>query len=347
MSSTPWRFPDSLTPGWLAAPVSAARQALSSRVARYARRRQGTDARITRLESRRIYILPTGVGLIFGFMAFAMLLGSMNYNNNLSFVLTFLLASLGLVSMHHCQRNLVGLEVSFAGVEPVFAGQTAEFRIAITNHSRNYRHHLQIYCGKVVSEIDDLAPGESRVFHLEMPTTARGRVTLPRFGLRTLFPFELFRAWAWLHMDLSGLVYPALADDAPEPPPSQSAQGHRQHDARGEEDFAGLRRYNDGDSPRNVAWKAYARTGELLSKRFAGSDTSSQWLDFNELETSDVEERLSILARWVVDAERSHRDYGLRLAGHEFPPANGDAQRHRCLEALALFEGTGHVRADT
>ena len=148
------------------------------------------------------------------------------------------------------------------------------------------------------------------------------------------------------YYEKKGLVYPALADDAPEPPPSQSAQGHRQHDARGEEDFAGLRRYNDGDSPRNVAWKAYARTGELLSKRFAGSDTSSQWLDFNELETSDVEERLSILARWVVDAERSHRDYGLRLAGHEFPPANGDAQRHRCLEALALFEGTGHVRAD-
>ena len=346
MSSTPWRFPDALTPGWLASPVATARQALSARVARFARRRQGSDARITRLESRRIYILPTGVGLIFAFMAFAMLLGSMNYNNNLSFVLTFLLTSLGLVSMHHCQRNLVGLEVSFAGVEPVFAGQSAEFRIAISNHSRNYRHHLQIYCGNVVSDIDDLAPGESRVFKLEMPTETRGHILLPRFGLRTLFPFELFRAWAWLHMDLSGLVYPTLADDAPEPPPSQSAQGHRQADARGEEDFAGLRRYHDGDSPRNVAWKAYARTNELLSKRFAGSDTSSQWLDFEQLDVADIEERLSILARWIVDADRSQRDYGLRLPGHEYPPAHGDSQRHRCLEALALFDGSRHVRSD-
>ena len=346
MSSTPWRFPNSLIPGWVSSPVTAARQALSARVARFARKRQGSDSRVTCLESRRIYILPTGVGLIFGFMAFAMLLGSMNYNNNLSFLLTFLLVSLGLVSMHHCQRNLVGLEVSFAGAEPVFAGQSIEFRIAISNHSRNRRHHLQIYNGNEVSTIDDLQPGESRIFKLELPTKTRGHVHLPRFGVRTLFPFELFRAWAWLHMDLSALVYPALADAAPEPPPSQSAQGHRQHDARGEEDFAGLRRYNAGDSPRNVAWKAYARTNELLSKRFAGSDTSSQWLDFEQLDEPDVEMRLSILSRWVVDADRSQRDYGLRLPGCEFPPGHGEAHRHRCLEALALFDGPGHVRDD-
>ena len=36
----------------------------------------------------------------------------------LVFVLTFLLISVGFVAMHQCQRNLVGLEVSFAGVEP-------------------------------------------------------------------------------------------------------------------------------------------------------------------------------------------------------------------------------------
>ena len=107
-----------------------------------ARKRQGTDKPVTTLQSRRIYILPTSVGLVFGLMTFTMLLGSMNYNNNLSFVLTFLLVGVGFVSMHQCQRNLVGLEISFAGVDPVFAEQTAEFKIAITNHSKNRRPHL-------------------------------------------------------------------------------------------------------------------------------------------------------------------------------------------------------------
>ena len=216
MSSTTSVFPDALKP-------STYRRKARKRVRRWAKKRQGSDKHITRLHSRRIYILPTAVGLVFGLMTFTMLLGSMNYNNNLSFVLTFLLVGIGFVSMHQCQRNLVGLELAFAGVDPVFAGQAAEFKVAITNHSKNRRPHLQIYCDGVLSRIDDLEAGESRVFFLELPTQARGRVRLQRFGVRTLFPFELFRAWAWLHMDLSGLVYPKPADVVPEPPPTQTA----------------------------------------------------------------------------------------------------------------------------
>lgn len=317
--------------------IPALRAAARNRVRRWARKRQGSDKPVTRLKSRRIYILPTGVGLVFGLMTFTMLLGSMNYNNNLSFVLTFLLVGVGFVSMHQCQRNLVGLEISFAGVDPVFAGQAAEFKIAITNHSKNRRPHLRLYFDNGKSLLDDLEPGESRVFHLELPTDKRGRVRLERFGVRTMFPFELFRSWAWLHMDLTALVYPKPANDVPEPPPTQSAQGHRQHDARGEEDFAGLRRFNIGDSPRNVAWKAYARTGDMLSKQFSGADTSSQWFEFDQVEAADVEDRLSILTRWIIDADRTQRDYGLRIPGHEYSPAHGEAHRHQCLQSLALF----------
>jgi uncharacterized protein (DUF58 family) len=315
-----------------------ARNAARERIGRWARKRQGTDKHSTRLRSNRVYILPTGVGLIYGLMTFAMLLGSMNYNNNLSFLLTFVLVSLGLVSMHQCQRNLVGLEISFAGVEPAFAGKLAEFRIAVTNHARNHRYNIQLYADRASSEIDDLRPGESRVFQLDLPTTTRGWIRLPRFGIRTLFPFELFRAWAWLHMDLQGLVYPRPADPAPVPPPTETAHGHRQHDSRGEEDFAGLRKFQTGDSPRQVAWKAFARSGELLSKQFSGADTSSQWFDLNQVDADDIEKRLSILARWITDAERTHADYGLRLPREQISPANGAAHRHRCLEALALLD---------
>jgi len=187
MSSIPWPFPNVFS-------LKPLRRSLTARAERWARKRQGIDPALTRLQSRRIYILPTGVGLVFALMSFAMLLGSMNYNNNLSFVLTFLLTGLGFVSMHQCQRNLVGLELSFAGVDPVFAGQSAEFNIVVSNQSRNTRRHIQLYAGNVRSDIEDLGPGESCIFKLEIPTHARGHVELPRFGIRTLFPFELFRA---------------------------------------------------------------------------------------------------------------------------------------------------------
>ena len=335
MFSIPWPFRSTLP--W--------RARLSDRVGRWARRRQGPDRQITELRPGRIYILPTGVGMVYALMTFAMLLGSMNYNNNLSFVLTFLLTGLGFVAMHQCQRNLVGLRVNFAGVDPVHAGQAAVFRIAITNRSRSFRHHLQIYAGRQVSAVEDICPGASCIFRIEVPAKKRGIIRLERFGIRTLFPFELFRAWAWLHMDLRGLVYPAIAESAPPPPKSRTARGHRQHDARGEEDFAGLRSFHEGDPPRHVAWKAYARTGQLLTKQFSGADSSSQWLDFDAVAADDVEDRLSILTRWILDADRSQSDYGLRLPGAEFEPGHGETHRHRCLNALAVFGDTGDTDA--
>ena len=51
-----------------------------------------------------------------------------------------------------------------------------------------------------------------------------------------------------------------------------------------------------------------------------------------------VEERLSQLARWVLDAHAAGLAYGLRLPGATMELAAGEAQRDRCLEALALFE---------
>jgi uncharacterized protein (DUF58 family) len=341
-------YPDTKVrpPGRFRLPGLPLRAGLTSRAERWAKKRQGADPPALRLRSRRIYILPTGVGLVFALMTFAMLLGSMNYNNNLSFVLTFMLAGLGFVAMHQCQRNLVDLDVSFAGADPVFAGQPAQFRIAITNHSRHRRYNIQIFTDSVRSDISDLGPGESRIFRLAIPTHRRGFARLERYGIRTLFPFELFRSWAWLHMDLPALVYPTPADAAPLPPPSQAAHGHRQHDARGEEDFAGFRQFHHGDSPRHVAWKAYARSGELLSKQFAGADTSSQWFDFDCVtEENDTEARLSILTRWIVDADRTQRDFGLRIPGLEIQPAHGDAHRHRCLEALATFNDPLRMKA--
>ncbi len=332
MSSIPWPFPD------VGAWFSSLRTRAGARAQSWARKRQGRDAATTTLRPGRVYILPTGVGLIFGLMTFAMLLGSMNYNNNLSFVLTFILIGLGFVAMHQCQRNLVGLEITFAGADPVFAGQAIRFRIAVTNKSRSARYGMRLFAPGTYSDIHDLGPGESRIFILPVPTSRRGWISLERFGIRTMFPFELFRSWAWLHMDVRGLVFPAPAAEAPRPPPTMVAHGHRQHDARGEEDFAGLRKYHEGDSPRHVAWKAYARSGQLLSKQFAGADTSSQWFDFDEIPEADIESRLSILTRWIVDADRTLEDYGLRVPGEEFGPAHGERHRRRCLETLALFE---------
>jgi uncharacterized protein (DUF58 family) len=53
---------------------------------------------------------------------------------------------------------------------------------------------------------------------------------------------------------------------------------------------------------------------------------------------SDLEERLSQLVLWVIEAERTRLPYGLRLPAVEIQPSLGEPHFHRCLRALALFQ---------
>ena len=73
------------------------RARVERRTRAWIRRRQGADTDPVDLGRRRIYILPTRLGVAYAAMLFAMLLGGMNYNNNLGLWLTFLLVSLCLL----------------------------------------------------------------------------------------------------------------------------------------------------------------------------------------------------------------------------------------------------------
>jgi len=140
-----------------------------------------------------------------------------------------------------------------------------------------------------------------------------------------------------LHPGTSCLVYPQPARIAPPPPQAAGATGGGAA-RRGDDDFAGLKDYHPGDPPRHIAWKAYARGGELLVKEFSGEAEVIPMFDLDEAQGPDLESRLSVLARWIVDAHARGLAFGLRLPGEEIPPQPGDAQRRRCLAALARFD---------
>jgi uncharacterized protein (DUF58 family) len=301
------------------------------------RKRQGPDRAAVTLRRGRIYILPTGLGVAFGVMLFSMLLGSLNYANNLGLALTFLLVALGVGAMHACHSNLEALVARPAGTEPPFAGQPAVFRIAVSNPGRVPRFDLEATAaGGDHAPVSVTAAGEI-AFELHVPTRRRGSVVLDRVEISTRHPYGLFRAWAVLHPALQCLVYPRPATVAPPVPRAPGLAGGGTA-RRGEDDFAGLKDYHPGDPPRHIAWKAYARADELLVKEFSGDAEAVPVFDLADAPGADLEARLSVLARWIVDAHARALAFGLRLPGEEIPPAPGDAQRRRCLAAIARFE---------
>jgi uncharacterized protein (DUF58 family) len=301
------------------------------------RRRQGPDRAEVTLQRGRIYILPTRLGVAFGVMLFGMLLGSLNYANNLGLALTFLLGALGVVAMHACHRNLEALVARPAGSEPPFAGEDAVFRIAVANAGRLPRCDLEAATAGGAPSLASVAPAGEAAFLIRVPTRRRGSMILDRVEIATRFPYGLFRAWAVLHPGLHCLVYPRPAANAP-PPPFAAGHGGGETARRGEDDFAGLKDYHPGDPPKHIAWKAYARTSELLVKEFSGEAEATPVFDFADAPGPDLEARLSVLARWILDAHARGLAFGLRLPGEEIPPQPGDVQRRRCLDAMARFD---------
>lgn len=321
--------------------MTAGLAALNDRCGRalraWARRRQGIDPPDVELQSRRIYILPTRAGVIFAIIALVMMLGAMNYNNNLGFALTFLLAAVGIVSIHHCHHNLNLLRISALGAEPVFAGESWQFRFSLQNSRSHPRWQLRLsWDGQGEEACTDLEDGRQVVLKLPLAATHRGLLPVPRLRVATCYPLGLLEAWSWLNLDLNGLAYP---------PPAGYARGQataeRSHsglDATGEDDYAGMRPWRAGDSPRRMAWKALARTGQQLVHEYRGGAGAPVWIDWESETGSDIEERIARLARRVVDAHAMSAVYGLRIPGVTIPLDRGSEQRHRCLRALALID---------
>lgn len=303
----------------------------------WAWRRQGPDSSPVTLARQRIYILPTGQGLVFALLLLGMLLGAMNYNNNLGFGVTFLLAGLALVSMYHCHANLQGLEIATGHCEPVFAGQQAHPAVRLQNSGAGSRYGLALLLNGQQQTLQDLDPGATcdGIFTIDAPR--RGRIVIDRFSVASRFPFGLFRTWAWLHMPLECIVYPRPAENAPPPPISYTDTGGAQQDGPGDDDFAGLRDYRAGDSPRHIAWKAFARRQELLVRQFAGTRVIKHVFALEDVPATGLEHRLAILCRWILDAHAAGEAFGIRLPGVQESPAVGASHLHRCLRHLALF----------
>jgi uncharacterized protein (DUF58 family) len=291
------------------------------------------------LVHRRVYIVPTRLGWFFGGTLIVLLVGSINYALSLGFALTFLLAGLGLVCMVHTARNLARIAVSTGRAEPVFAGESAQFRLYLDGRAAFDRPAIlarHLACGSQL--VVDVPPGAVAEVVLAVPAPRRGWVQLGRVMLETRFPLGLFRAWSYVEPDARCLVYPR-PERSPLPPyTGEAAVGTIHAPTPGADDFAGLRSYQRSDSPRHIAWKAVARTDELLTKQFAGDAAAELWLDLKLLPPGlSLEQQLSRLAGWVLAADRAGAHYGLRLPGVEIAPARGDPHRAACLQALALY----------
>ena len=290
------------------------------------------------LRQNRVYILPTRPGLAFAVALGVMLIGSINYNLSLGYILTFLLASMGLVAILHTFRNLVHLHITPGRAEPVFAGELAWFELYVENRAAYDRCSIVLWHqGK--STQCDVASARGATVSVPVAARRRGWLSPQRITVETRFPVGLLRAWSYIQPDARCLVYPQPDDGLLPLPEPSGGSGEKRVASGGSDDFAGLRAYQVSDSPRHIHWKAAARGQGLQTKVFSGRAAAELWLDWDELPAGlDLEDKLSRLTRWVLSADEAGLRYGLRLPGVERKPDAGEPHRLACLRELALYE---------
>ncbi len=298
------------------------------------------------LTQRNVYILPTRPGWMLGFTLALLLVASINYQLNLGYLLTFLLAGCAVVGMHVCHGNLRGVTLHLTPPAPVHAGQAVALVVRLSSERKRARHGLGLGVVPQGSEPPHLAwadlPAQgSSELQVAWPAPRRGLLSLPALTAQTLFPLGTFRVWTVWRPAAQVLVYPAPELYPPPLPAGEplagGAQGAR---AQSTGEFDGIRAYRRGDPMKAVVWKKAAQAfasgrDSLVSREAQTSQRQQLWLDHAACGTGEPEARLSRLTAWVLMADRLGLDYGLRLPGRVIPPDQGISHRNRCLEAMA------------
>ncbi|MGE4329153.1 DUF58 domain-containing protein [Diaphorobacter sp.] len=298
------------------------------------------------LTQRNVYILPTGSGWMLALTLLVLLVASINFQLNLGYLLTFLLAGSAAVGMHLCHATLRGLTLHLAPPEPQFLGAGALLQVQLTNPRQGTRYGIAVAVrgdGHATDWAWTDVPGQSSAtVQVAFQPARRGLQSVPVLMAQTRYPLGTFRVWTLWRPAAQVLVYPRPELPAPPLPPGQPRAGSSgQAPARGMGEFDGVRAYRRGDPLKLVVWKKAAKslatgTYDLVSRDTQQAQRNELWLDAAATGLQDPEARLSRLTAWVLQADRLGVEYGLRLPGREIAPDSGAAHQRRCLEALAL-----------
>ncbi|NRB39699.1 MAG: DUF58 domain-containing protein, partial [Pseudomonadales bacterium] len=270
------------------------------------------------------------------------LLCASNSQNNLIYLLFFLLLSLLNTAILFTYQNMSGLHLRSAKAEPVFCGDMAQFTVLLKRH---HKAHLRISLsclGCPATVIDQSVNTEKRV-PVYCKTQQRGRFNPGRLLLQSYYPLGFIRCWSWLDLDMQCVVYPKPIALKQLPQTDVVGDGELNSRELGSDDFDGFKTYQPGDALNQIDWRAFAKTDVLQSKVYTAVKDQSYWVDWYALPGVDTELKLSYLCDWVLQLDRQHKAYGLRLPQSEISPALGEAHKHKVLSALALFNLKGGV----
>lgn len=295
--------------------------------------RRGREELPLTLTWKRIYVLPSKPGMLFFSIWFVMLIAGLNFNNNMSLMLVFLLFGISQVALLQTFFNLRNLRLKSISTTPVFCGEVAKSEILLSSSNDKWQivaeNSLSSHQVSLTAEQNDTLCWHSQ-------TSQRGWQELSKIKIYSRYPMGLFTVWIYCLPQAKFLVYPQPEQPCPALPLHGGLDGEQSLPQKGDE-ISGLKEYQAGDPVRDIAWKKTAQSGKVWVKTFGQTQGKQLLFDFDQVHFANTEQKLSRLTAWVIYAEQNKLDYRLKLPEFKSPMSHGQQQFHNCLKALALF----------
>lgn len=292
------------------------------------------------VRTNRIYILPTGLGLVYVLANIAVVLVAATYFNNLVFFLSFLMLASLLMAMVKTNYALAPVSLEFVESLDGGAGDHARLVFRLLNGSKNPIPSLVVRSASKAHFLKESfiheVPQMGYDVIVNLPAPLRGVYTCPEMIVETRAPLGLFRSWK--HFRLRGMyfVYPTpVGRSLHESAQTVISPGRAGSSPSREGDVDQLRPYRKGESYHRIDWKTFARTRELFSKQEIGSAVSSFQFDLQRLPGEDREARLSQMALWLNEALAMNAQFSLRAGSQVLPLGSGEHHWRRCQRLLA------------
>jgi len=317
-------------------PLSPIRRALRRRYREWVERRARTVDEC-HLNHRRLYIVPSKAGFGFLVLVAALWLLATNFENNLVFILCFLLLGLFVVSTHFTHATLSGMRIKPVRAQSVFQGDAAAVELCLSQPRARRREQIALRFSDGEPLMVTLENAGDTFVTVLAPTTRRGYLEPGLLTIDSVYPVGLMRVWSHIRFRFDAAVYPApVPDHARTSGWRGRGEGHYSGTS-GSEDYVGLKTYETGESLRHVAWKQYARGQGLWSKQYGDPADVRVWVDWDDYAGMDTEQRLARMSWQVCECDAAGRVYGLRLPGVELEPDRGASHRQAALRHLALY----------
>lgn len=295
--------------------------------------RRGVENLPVKFDWRRIYVLPSKPGLFFAVIWFLMMLAGLNFNNNMSLMLVFLLFGLAQVVLYQTFFNIRNLYIEQVNAEPVFLGDDITLQIQIAADHEKWRIKTE---NELSTDVTDITQGVNQLKSL-IPSNKRGWQTVERLKFLTRYPLGLFTCWVYCRPDSQVLVYPKPESPVPEYPNHGGLDGEKSTPTKGEE-LSSIRAYQQGDPIRDIAWKKTAQSDQTWVKEFHQTQGKHLLFDMSQITLNHLEAKLSRMTAWVIEAEKNGDEYQVLLPGFDSGMHSGESHKHQCLKALALYQ---------